>query len=35
MSSQQAERDVDSKTQEIRYLERNFLLDEILDWARH
>ena len=32
MSSQRGERDADSKTQEIRYQERNFLLNEILDW---
>ena len=35
MSSQRGERDADSKTQEIRYSERNFLLNEILDWDRH
>ena len=35
MSSQRGERDADSKTQEIRYSKRNFLLNEILDWDRH
>ena len=32
--SPRGERDADSKTQDIRYSERNFLLNEILDWAR-